>query len=264
MTPRAAFAVDPRHVEWADLVPLKRWEIVHELLLSAPWLVVSLLAANAGLYAAALACSFVFFLTGLRQVHNAFHCALGVSRRGCDLVMFALSVAMLGSMHAVRINHLRHHRHCMAEDDVEAMSARLCAWRALALGPRFPWALHAKALQVATPAERRWILAELWANAAWIVVVAWLAAPALVYHVLAMMAGQCMTAFFAVWTTHHGCDPRGPVARSIRNRFKALLTYNMFYHFEHHAFPAVPTGHLPELARRLDACHPELRLAKVY
>ena len=27
--------------------------------------------------------------------------------------MFALSVLMLGSMHAVQINHLRHHRHCM-------------------------------------------------------------------------------------------------------------------------------------------------------
>jgi fatty acid desaturase len=33
----------------------------------------------------------------------------------------------------------------------------------------------------------------------------------------------------------------------------------MFFHAEHHLFPAVPTPHLPELARRLDAVRPELR-----
>jgi fatty acid desaturase len=42
------------------------------------------------------------------------------------------------------------------------------------------------------------------------------------------------------------------IARTIRNRAKALLTYNMFYHVEHHQFPAVPTCKLPILARRLD------------
>jgi fatty acid desaturase len=39
--------------------------------------------------------------------------------------MFVLSILMLGSMHAVRFNHLQHHRHCMGDDDVEAMGARL-------------------------------------------------------------------------------------------------------------------------------------------
>ena len=29
--------------------------------------------------------------------------------------MFVLSVLMLGSMHAVKFNHLRHHRHCMGD-----------------------------------------------------------------------------------------------------------------------------------------------------
>nr|WP_284143859.1 fatty acid desaturase [Psychrobacter sp. WY6] len=27
----------------------------------------------------------------------------------------------------------------------------------------------------------------------------------------------------------------------------------MLYHVEHHLFPAVPSNHLPELAKRLDA-----------
>jgi fatty acid desaturase len=58
-------------------------------------------------------------------VHNAYHYALGVSRAATEWVMLALSVLMLGSMHAVQVNHLRHHRYCLGEEDVEAM-ARAC------------------------------------------------------------------------------------------------------------------------------------------
>src|SRR5579872_2667099 len=153
----------------------------------------------------------MFFLAGLRQVHNAFHGALGLSRLASDHVMLVLSVAMLGSMHAVQINHLHHHRHCLAEDDVEAMSARLSAIGALMLGPWFPLRLHHRALDIATPPQRQWIYAELLANCAWIAVVFLvLDAAALKYHVLAMAAGQSFTAFFAVWTTHHGCAQEGP------------------------------------------------------
>jgi fatty acid desaturase len=200
----------------------------------------------------------MFFLSGLRQVHNAFHHALGLPRYVSDYVMLVLSVLMLGSMHAVQVNHLRHHRHCMAEDDIEAMSARLSAWDALMLGPRFPWLLHLKALEVASPAQRNWILVELSANCFWLgAVFLFLDIPALQYHVIAMAAGQCFTAFFAVWTTHHGCHRRDPIARTIRNRFKAVITYNMFYHLEHHAFPAVPTCKLPTLAIRRDARWPK-------
>jgi len=38
----------------------------------------------------------------------------------------------------------------------------------------------------------------------------------------------------------------------------------MFYHVEHHLFPAVPTCKLPILARRLDAVAPELATSKVF
>jgi fatty acid desaturase len=253
-------------VEWRDLRDLHALEVAHELLISAPWLSGSLVAAAWGQYLPALACSFMFFLTGLRQAHNAQHYALGLPRLATDGVMLALSVAMLGSMHAVQTNHLRHHRFCLEDEDVEGVSARLPAWRALALGPLFPLRLHAKALAVASPRQRRWILAELAANAAWIVLalvaldVAWLR-----YHVVAMVAGQCLTAFFAVWTVHHGCDRRrGPIARTIRGRLKAAISYDMFFHLEHHLYPAVPTRHLPVLARRLDAVAPGLAAQRVF
>src|SRR5262249_14784394 len=118
---------DPRirSIEWRDLAWVNAWETARELLISLPWLLGSWLLARYGLYVPALLVSYVFFMTGLRQVHNAFHFTLGLSRRGCELVMFVLSVLMLGSMHAVWFNHLRHHRHCMDENDVEGMSARM-------------------------------------------------------------------------------------------------------------------------------------------
>jgi len=97
-------------------------------------------------------------------------------------------------VHGVQTNHLRNHRFCLQEEDVEGMRARPTAWRAIALGPLFPIRLHRKALAVAAPRQRRWIHAELAANAVWIVValtvldVWWLR-----YHVAAMAAGQCLT-----------------------------------------------------------------------
>jgi fatty acid desaturase len=63
---------------------------------------------------------------------------------------------------------------------------------------------------------------------------------------------------------HHDCGPGVGFARTIRNRAKALLTYNMFYHVEHHLFPAVPTCKLPVLASRLDRVAPEYGARKVF
>ena len=252
-------------VEWKDLLQLDRIEIIHELTLSLPWLAASLIAAAHGCYVLALGTSFMFFLTGLRQVHNAYHYALGLPRRATEWVMFALSGLMLGSMHAIQVNHLRHHRYCMSEDDVEAMSARMMGWQAVLMGPLFPIRLHRKALEVATPRQRCWIRAELALNV--IVMIAVFAVVEirwLQYHAIAMLLGQCLTAFFAVWTVHHGCDGRATIARTIRNRLKALATYNMFYHVEHHLFPAVPTCKLPRLAQRLDAAAPEFASKKVF
>jgi len=102
-------------VQWKDLVQLGHTDVISELFISLPWLIVSFIFASLQWYVLALFCSFMFFLTGLRQVHNAFHFALGISRPATHWVMFVLSVVMLGSMHAVQINHLRHHQHCMQE-----------------------------------------------------------------------------------------------------------------------------------------------------
>ena len=253
-----------RSVRWRDLGTLNAREVASELLLPLPWVAVSLGAASMQWYVLALPCSFMFFLTGLRQVHGAFHYSIGLPRRATELVMAALSAMMLGSMHAVQINHLRHHAHCMTEDDVEAMSAKMPAWKAFLVGPAFPIRLHTAAMATATPRQLRWILLELFLTTivvagAWLSEVGWFR-----YHVVAMMIGQCMTSFFAVWTVHHDCDADGIFARTIRGRLKAWATYDMFFHLEHHLFPAVPTCRLPELARRLDEVDPELSRKRVF
>ncbi len=250
---------------WRDLVALTPAEVARELILPLPWLAGSLAAAAYGLYPLALAFSFVFFLAGLRIVHGACHYAIGLPRRASEIVLFVLSSVMLGSMHAVQWNHSRHHRHCLAPDDIEAMGARGSAWGAIRLGPAFPLRLHRAALSGARTRERRWIVAELAGNIGVIGLVAGvLPYPVLLYHLLAMAIGQCLTAFFAVWTVHHDCAEMAPPARTIRHKLRSLITFNMFFHLEHHLYPQIPTAHLPVLARRLDTALPDARWPLVW
>lgn len=246
-------------IQWTDLLKLSPFEIYYELIISLPWLLLSLIAAANGLYLMALTFSFVFFITGLRQVHNACHFGLGVSKKANEMVLFLLSILMLGSMHVIQINHIRHHKYFPGKEDVEAMSAQMPLIKAFLVGPFFPILLHIKAIQVANNKQLEWIVLELFANVLWVLTVffifeiSWLK-----YHVLVMAIGQCLTAFFAVWTVHHDCDADEFVARTVRNKFKAKITFNMFFHLEHHLFPAIPTCHLHLLAERLDKAMPDM------
>jgi fatty acid desaturase len=254
-----------RAVGWRDLIRVTPFEILLEPLLPAAWLVSSLLMAAHGHYVFALGLSFVFFLTGLRLIHNAFHSSLGLSRRATDTVLWVMSLVMLGSMHAVQFNHLRHHRLTLGENDVEGKHAEMPAWRASLFGPAFPILLHITAFRHGNRKLRVTVIAELILNAAWIALVFGAShSGTLRYHVSAMAVGQCLTAFFAVWTVHHHCDRTHYIARTIRNKIKNGMTFNMFLHIEHHLFPRVPTCHLKELSQRIDRVAPELRSKIVF
>lgn len=270
-----SLTADPhvRAVPWRDLVPQSYLATAFELTLSLPWLSGALacehLAAQNGRawYLGALLCSFWFFLTALRQAHNAQHYTLGLSRRVTDGVLLVLSVLMVSSLHAIQATHLHHHKHCLDDQDVEASTAHLPWYRALIEGPRFIANLHLHGLRLSRNKPKRlaWIMAELAAIAVWGALVFWvLDVSALKSHFLIMAIGQCMTGFFAVWTVHHGCDANGHLARTQRGWFKNFISYGMFFHLEHHLFPGVPTRRLPELARRLDAIAPHLRSKLVY
>ncbi len=257
---------DPRlrEVAWRDLEGLTKTQRARELALGLPWLLGMWLCASQGWWLGALAMSFVWFLVGLRLVHDAFHHNLGLGRRGHDAVLVILSALMCSSMHAIQFNHLRHHKHCMDDDDAEAWSARLPAYKALLYGPYFPWLLHRTAWTRGRARTRRWMLLELGLilSAA---TLAWRSGShALQFHLIAMLIGQCLTAFFAVWTVHHDCDRSHFIARTVRGKLRSVMTFNMFYHVEHHLFPRVPTCRLPTLASRLDALAPELSSKRVF
>ena len=267
LTGRADIFQDPRirSIAWRDLVPVTGREIVAELLLPLAWLACSLFAASLGWHVFALGLSFIFFLAGLRLVHNAFHHALGLPRWATDGVLWVMSLIMLGSMHAVRFNHLRHHGHTLDETDVEGRSAEMPWWRALLFGPAFTVLLHSTALRRGSPRVKVTVIAQLLMNAVWITAVFRIfSSRALHYHVAAMAAAHCFTAFFAVWTVHHHCDRTHYLARTLRNRIKNAITFDMFRHMEHHLFPAVPTCHLAELSVRLDVEAPELKQKLVF
>lgn len=68
-------------------MPVTWQEALWEFILPAAWLSGSLALAAHGYYLAAIGLSFMFFLTGLRVVHNAFHSALGLSRPATDAVL---------------------------------------------------------------------------------------------------------------------------------------------------------------------------------
>lgn len=240
----------PIDIAWRDLLPLSRREVANELTLSLPWLAGSIWFYHRGAILPGAFCSFYFFLTGLRQSHGAQHYTLGISRAAHEWALFALSLAMMGSMHAVQVSHLHHHRHCLGDDDHEGSVAKGRWWQALAGGPLFILGLHRNAWRLGSPRARRWIAAEL-TCAAVLAVFAVIAPAGLACHISAMLVGECFTGFFAVWSVHHDCED--PAGRTQHGRWLNRLTYNMLFHREHHLYPAVPTRHLNELAARLEA-----------
>jgi fatty acid desaturase len=253
-----------RAIAWRDLTALRPAEQVRELLLPLPFLLAARLAFAFDVPLVPWLASAYFFLAGLRLVHDAFHDNLALPRRAGHALLVALSGVMLGSMHAVRITHLQHHRDCLGPDDVEGQTARRSALRAVAAGLAFPVRLHQAAWRRASSIDRRFIAGELLLSAALLALAAVQVSTQLTHHVVLMMLAQGLTGFFAVWTVHHDVDEERQVARTMRHRLKSALALGMFFHLEHHLFPRVPTCHLPALAERLDAAAPDLSKATVY
>jgi len=253
-----------RAIAWRDLTALRPVEQLKELLLPLPFLLTARVAFAFDVPLLPWLASAYFFLAGLRLVHDAFHDNLALSRPAGRVVLLALSGAMLGSMHAVRITHLQHHRDCLGPDDVEGQTARRSAWRAIGAGLAFPFRLHRAAWRRASLVDRRYIAGELLITAALLVAAATHVSSQVTHHVLLMAIAQGLTGFFAVWTVHHDVDEERQVARTLRHRLKSALALGMFFHLEHHLFPRVLTCHLPVLAERLDAAAPELSKATVY
>ncbi len=247
-----------RKDQWLDLLAYQPWETVKELLLPLPWFALAMWASSQQYYGLTVFASGYFFLACLRVSHNAFHYCLGLSRRATDAVMLLLSVFMMTSMRAHQFTHLLHHRHCLTEKDIEGRIARQGFWEMLLTAPLFTIRLHRVALSNAPAKQRFWINFELLLNLLWLSAVwGWFDLDVLKIHTVIMLLSHAISPLFTVWSVHRDCQQKGQGnqydSRTLRSKWLSPLAMNMFYHLEHHAYPAVPTCHLPELARRLDS-----------
>lgn len=253
-----------RTVQWKDLRNLSIKEMLIENNLTIPWLGISLLLAYAGYYVWALPFSAFFFLTGLRQVHNGFHNSLGTNKFLTWFSLYANSVLMMASIHAVKFNHIRHHKYCLSDEDYEGKSANMTWYGAILYGPVHMFLIHKITLQLGNAKYRRNVIAELLSIAVFTSLVFYFNVDFLIYHIIVMVIGEFLMAFFAVWTVHHDTHENPEFARTQRGRWKNKLTFSMFYHLEHHLFPAVPTIKLPELAKRIDEALPNIEKKQTF
>jgi fatty acid desaturase len=195
-------------VEWRDLLALSHREILVELLMPLLALAAALIAGAVRCWPLLVLASAMMFMFGLRVSHGAFHRSLGLRKGGNDAVMFVLSALLGGSMHAIEVTHRRHHRDCLADDDVEGHIASHGFWRALLESPRYPLAIHLQAWRHGTQGQRHWIATEL-IVAALVQGLIWRSGiGALKGIALTLYAANALAAMPGIWLVHRGCRHR--------------------------------------------------------
>ncbi|MFM7444306.1 MAG: hypothetical protein ACKO2N_10415 [Tabrizicola sp.] len=80
----------PHGVPWKDLQAIPRYQFLVELLLPAPWLLISVILYSGPLWVLGPIASFFFFLCCLRLNHEAIHNNLGLRRSWDHVVMHGL------------------------------------------------------------------------------------------------------------------------------------------------------------------------------
>lgn len=241
---------------WRDLAVVSRRDVWMELLLPLPWLAIAALCGALDLMAGLVAATLVVFMIGVRLNHGAVHRTLGLSERASDVLMVVVSVVLGGATHALAHTHRIHHLRCLADDDLEGRAASYGFWQALWRSPLYPLQIHAAALRDGDFSLRCWIAAELIAvllvqTAVW----ALFDVAALRVVSLTLLFANAAVPMVGIWAVHRGCRGTAHVARTSRSPRLDWLVAHMFQHEEHHLYPAVPTRHLAELTRRIDAAH---------
>lgn len=171
---------------------------------------------------------------------------------------------MMASIHAVKFNHLRHHKYCLTDKDQEGKSAHMTWYGAILYGPIHMFEIHRLTWKLGNKKYRRNMSLELISIALVMFTAFYYGIDWVIYHIIAMITGEFLMAFFAVWTVHHDTEENPEFARTQRGGWKNKITFSMFYHLEHHLFPAVPTIKLPELADRIDKALPKLNKKQTF
>lgn len=258
-------------VEWQDLRQLTRGQIAYNVILPYPFLLLSWWFASQSWYVLACGASYLFFAAAFRQAHDGYHHSLGTGKRMTTAILLLLSVLLMTSLHSIRATHMAHHRDPLGDNDIEGSLAKVSWWQALLGGITYRLDIYRQGLHLSSRRNQNlaWlefaligsvVIVTLILTAFTIATLAILA-QVLIYHILTMILANASVGIIAVWGVHHDCDET--IARTERNQLVNLLTFNLLYHVEHHLFPAVPSNHLPALAKRLDAAVPHLTKKRV-
>lgn len=260
-------------VQWQDLRQLTRGQIAYNILLPYPFLLLSWWFASQSWYVLACGASYLFFASAFRQAHDGYHHSLGTGKRTTTAILLLLSVLLMTSLHSIRATHMEHHRNPLGDSDIEGSLAKVSWWQAMLGGVTYRLDIYRQGLRLSSRQNQRIAYLEFALIALVIIIALVLSvfpstvpaiatlAQILIYHILTMTLANASVGIIAVWGVHHDCDET--IARTERNPLVNLLTFNLLYHVEHHLFPAVPSNHLPELAKRLDAAAPHLTKAHV-
>ena len=260
-------------VKWQDLRSLTRGQIAYNVILPYPFLLLSWWFASQSWYVLACGASYLFFAAAFRQAHDGYHHSLGTGKRTTTGILLLLSVLLITSLHSIRATHMEHHRNPLGDSDIEGSLAKVSWWQAMLGGVTYRLSIYRQGLRLSSRRNQRIAYLEFGLIAlviatALVLSVFPIAVPAiamsaqvLMYHILTMMLANASVGIIAVWGVHHDCDET--VARTERNLLVNFLTFNLLYHVEHHLFPAVPSNHLPQLAKRLDTAAPHLTKAHV-
>src|SRR5690606_17675505 len=222
-----------------------------------------------------LACgaSYLFFAAAFRQAHDGYHHSLGTGKRTTTGILLLLSVLLITSLHSIRATHMEHHRNPLGDSDIEGSLAKVSWWQAMLGGVTYRLSIYRQGLRLSSRRNQRIAYLEFGLIAlviatALVLSVFPIAVPAiamsaqvLMYHILTMMLANASVGIIAVWGVHHDCDET--VARAERTLLFNFLTSNLLYLVEHQLSPAVPSYHLPQLAKGLDAEVPHLTEARV-
>jgi fatty acid desaturase/1-acyl-sn-glycerol-3-phosphate acyltransferase len=197
-------------------------------------------------------------------MHEGIHGTLFRRRQLDRWFGFLLGAPALFSFTAYRVAHLVHHRHTRTprdpDDFLNVSSSRLVrsavfyGWLAVGM---LAYLLHVplRALRLATPRERRAILAEYAAitgiAAAIVLGFGRFGRLDIVLHgwllplSVAIVFGNVRS-----WAEHALTRPGHPLTQTrtvTSNRVVSFLMCNLNYHLEHHLFPGVPWYRLPRL-----------------
>jgi fatty acid desaturase len=202
-------------------------------------------------------------------LHESVHRTAFASRRINDAVAWVCGALLLLPAEYFRLFHFAHHRFTQdpARDPELALTppstVAAYLWRATGLPNWYKritvtlrHALTGRVSEPFVPAlKRRMIVLEariLWACYAAILVTSLLlhSADALIYWVLPVLAGQPFLRLYLL-SEHAGCALNDNMFANTRTTYTnaavRLLTWQMPFHVEHHAFPAIPFHALGEV-----------------